>query len=202
MNMWSHVTGPDKCPLCGSGKKRTTQDFILLAKEVHGDRYDYSQSAYVNATTKVKIICYEHGEFTQIPDMHCFSDSQGCPHCKASKGEKQIYKILKELNVVEFVCEHRFSDLYNSITDRPLFFDFFIPQQNILIEYDGESHFKHVNYSGNLTPAEMETRLQQTKYLDNLKNQYAIIHEYTLIRISYTEFNNIEQILKKQLIKV
>ena len=41
MRLHNHVYGKQKCPLCGSGKKRTTEDFITLAREVHGDLYDY-----------------------------------------------------------------------------------------------------------------------------------------------------------------
>ena len=48
-------------------KKLTTIDFIIRAKEVHGDKYDYSKVEYVNNKTKVCIICPEHGEFWQRP---------------------------------------------------------------------------------------------------------------------------------------
>jgi hypothetical protein len=43
--------------------KLTTEEFIAKAKAVHGDRYDYSKVEYVNASTKVCIICKKHGEF-------------------------------------------------------------------------------------------------------------------------------------------
>ena len=48
-------------------RKRTPQDFINDAKEVHREKYDYSEVNYVNRITKVKIICPEHGEFFQRP---------------------------------------------------------------------------------------------------------------------------------------
>ena len=58
-------------------KKLTTEEFIDKAKEVHGDKYDYSKSVYVDAKTKICIICNEkdelgkeHGEFYQIPYNH------------------------------------------------------------------------------------------------------------------------------------
>ena len=50
-----------------SGIRLTTEDFIAMARDVHGDRYDYSKVEYVNSKTKVCIICPIHGEFWQIP---------------------------------------------------------------------------------------------------------------------------------------
>ena len=44
--------------------------FIEKAKQIHGDKYDYSKVEYVNNRTKVCIICPEHGEFWQTPDNH------------------------------------------------------------------------------------------------------------------------------------
>ncbi|MBQ5971356.1 MAG: hypothetical protein IJL45_02985 [Prevotella sp.] len=59
--------------------KLTTEEFIKRAREVHGDRYDYSKVEYVNSKEKVTIICPEHGEFPQTPQKHLYG--QGCPKC-------------------------------------------------------------------------------------------------------------------------
>ena len=48
--------------------KKTTEEFITESKTIHNDKYDYSKVEYVNAKTKVCIICPEHGEFWQLPD--------------------------------------------------------------------------------------------------------------------------------------
>lgn len=53
--------------------------FIEKAKNRHGDKYDYSKVEYINSTTKVCIICKEHGEFWQTPQGH--ARGQGCPKC-------------------------------------------------------------------------------------------------------------------------
>ena len=47
-----------------------TQEFIVKATKLHGDRYDYSKVNYINAKTKVTIMCKEHGEFNQTPSNH------------------------------------------------------------------------------------------------------------------------------------
>lgn len=56
--------------------KLTQEEFLFKAKKVHGDFYDYSKSKYVNAKTKVCIICPIHGEFWQTPSHHL--EGKGC----------------------------------------------------------------------------------------------------------------------------
>ena len=51
-------------------KKLTTKEFIERAKNVHGDKYDYSKVNYINCEEKVCIICPIHGEFWQIATEH------------------------------------------------------------------------------------------------------------------------------------
>jgi len=60
-------------------KKLTTEEFIEKARKVHGGKYDYSKVAYVNNSTKVCIVCPEHGEFWMRPKNHMRGDS--CPTC-------------------------------------------------------------------------------------------------------------------------
>ena len=67
------------CPQCGGTLKYTTQTFIEKAKEIHGDKYDYSKVEYVNCNTKVCIICPIHGEFWQSPHDHL--NGFGCKFC-------------------------------------------------------------------------------------------------------------------------
>ena len=72
------------CPTCGVENTRekntsTKEDFIKKAREVHGDKYDYTKVEYVNCDTKVCIICPDHGEFWQIPHVHL--RGSGCPKC-------------------------------------------------------------------------------------------------------------------------
>ena len=65
-------------------KKLTTEEFIQKAKQVHGDRYDYSEFVYGNAHDKTIIICPEHGAFEQTPANHVYKSS-GCPVCSSNK---------------------------------------------------------------------------------------------------------------------
>lgn len=77
--------GCQKCAKKLQGKKPlTTEIFISKSVQTHGDKYDYSESEYIDSDTKVKIICKEHGEFFQIPYAH-FGNNQGCPSCAHKK---------------------------------------------------------------------------------------------------------------------
>ena len=68
------------CKKCYHDRKKiTTEEFIRRAKEIHGDKYDYSKVEYVNSFVKVCIICPKHGEFWQTPHGHL--KGNGCPKC-------------------------------------------------------------------------------------------------------------------------
>ena len=65
-------------------KKVTTEDFIRRAREIHGDRYDYSLVYYRRAAFPVTIVCSTHGRFSQTPAIHLYQKS-GCPNCAIIK---------------------------------------------------------------------------------------------------------------------
>ena len=71
----SHLQGKG-CPICN---KVNTQSFIEKAKLVHGDRYNYSKVDYKKHSSKVTILCSEHGEFEQTPSSHL--KGSNCPKC-------------------------------------------------------------------------------------------------------------------------
>ena len=75
-----HIRLARGCPRCGGGYQYTTEEFIAKARCVHGDRYSYESTAYVNSTTKVCITCMKHGAFMQRPADHL--QGKGCPKCK------------------------------------------------------------------------------------------------------------------------
>ena len=126
-----HLSGRG-CPICAKEKislkqKRSKEEFIKLAKQVHGNKYDYSKVNYVNCKTKVCIICPEHGEFWQTPDDHL--RGKGCPNCNLirSKAETEIINILKPLN-----CEQG-----NRAILEGKEIDVYIPSLKLGIEYNG-----------------------------------------------------------------
>ena len=74
-----HILGKG-CPTCSKTKKITQIEFLSLAKEIHGNKYDYTLCEYKNAKTKVKIICPKHGIFEQAASSHT-GQKTGCPFC-------------------------------------------------------------------------------------------------------------------------
>jgi Zn finger protein HypA/HybF involved in hydrogenase expression len=72
------------CPQCAKvraskASRSTTEAFVLKARTIHGTTYDYSKASYVDNSTKVEIICSEHGSFWKTPANHL--KGQGCPEC-------------------------------------------------------------------------------------------------------------------------
>ena len=77
---------PSGCKLCGfidssnkQSKTKNNEEWIVKAKEIHGDKYDYSKVDYKNNNVNVIIICKQHGEFKQQPNKHLHK--QGCIRC-------------------------------------------------------------------------------------------------------------------------
>ena len=89
----AHLNGQGciKCSYmkCRNGRTLTQDEFIRRAKEVHGDKYDYSKVVYVNSSTKVCIVCPEHGEFWQTPSGHIHA-KQGCQKCYDGRRRKLV----------------------------------------------------------------------------------------------------------------
>ena len=137
-----HLNGQG-CPLCGRKKlgmyiKSNTKEFIFKAKKIHGDKYDYSKVNYTNNHTKVCIICPIHGEFWQAPSSHL--QGHCCPECGKKFGiaEKQVLKALREKyeNV-----EYQYPPKWLKSKTSPQTIDFYLPEYNIGIEYQGRQHF-------------------------------------------------------------
>ena len=175
-----HIHGATGCPKCGGNEKRDTEKFIELAKIQHGDKYDYSKVDYKNNNTNLEIICQKHGSFLQTPYNHI--KGAGCPTCKESKGEKMIANKL-ESNKINFIRQKKFKDCFTSadIDGKErcylLPFDFYLPEYNTCIEYDGEGHYK-VIYN--------DKSFERTKFTDELKTKYCEDNGLKLIRIPYT----------------
>jgi len=170
------------CPICEGNMKLTTEQIIFIFKEVHGNKYDYSNVDYKGDKMKVKIICPIHGIFEQQPANHKIGN--GCPKCRESKGEIKIRKILKKLNI-DFISQKKFS---KCMDQKELIFDFYLPDFNTCIEYDGQQHFESNQFFGG------DERLKDQKRKDKIKNDYCNKNNINLIRIKYDE--NIKEKLK------
>jgi len=138
---------------------------------------------------KVQIICPKHGVFLQTPFSHYQGEGQGCPKCRCSKGEKKIMEYLSRNGVI-YEYQKKFDGLRNK---NPLPFDFYIPDSNICIEYDGQQHFEPIDAFGGLES------FNKLKDNDAKKDEFCEIRGIELIRISYLNFDLIDSILKLSL---
>lgn len=125
--------------------KYTLGDFLKKAKQVHGDKYDYSKVEYVNSKTKICIICPIHGEFWQRPNDHL--NGHGCPNCVNSVLENKVRNELIN-NSIEFKQYQKFKWMINENTNYPYSVDFYLPKYNIAIECQGVQHFKPIKFFG------------------------------------------------------
>lgn len=118
--------------------KSNTKEFIKKAKQIHGDKYDYSKVEYIDAHTKVIIICPIHGEFKQIARDH--TNGRGCPECgkKLNKSEK---KVLEELKKKYNIVLYQYISQWLHEKTCPQSLDFYLPEYSIGIEYQGRQHF-------------------------------------------------------------
>jgi len=77
----THLIYKSGCPECFQDRNGdTTETFIAKAQRIHGGKYNYSNVEYKNNSTKVEIVCAEHGVFEQLPGNHISRES-GCPKC-------------------------------------------------------------------------------------------------------------------------
>ena len=150
-------------------------NFIEKANKKHNNKYDYSLVQLKNMNSKIEITCKEHGEFTQIAHSHTYGS--GCPSCNESKGEREI-KILLEKNKINYIKEHSFPEckLINKLR-----FDFYLPNINTCIEFDGEQHFKPIEYYGG--KKEFEIIIKR----DKIKSDFFKSNNINLIRVKFND---------------
>lgn len=116
--------------------------------------------------------------------------SCGCD-ASHSKGENRIKNIL-DGNII-FYQEYSFSNCINPKTNKNLRFDFYLPDYDCCIEYDGKQHFQEVQL--------FETSLQENQYRDSIKDQYCKDNNIGLIRIPYWDYNRIDKDYLEQLLQ-
>lgn len=171
------------------------QEFIEKAKVIHGDKYGYDKVNYINSWTKVCIICPKHGEFLQIPNAH-LTNKQGCPICKSSKGELVIKEILDKHNI-KFIQEYRIPD------EKYLFYyDFYLPELNILIEFHGRQHYEYVKYFHKNYNGFEQQRLRDTWKIDLAKMKKIPLLEFNHKQLIYLSNEQFEDFIINSINKV
>jgi very-short-patch-repair endonuclease len=178
-------------------KRHTKEQFIKKAVKVHGIKYDYSLTVYIGQMKHLTIVCPFHGPLSIIANNHVHGT--GCKLCHESKSERFISLLLEQYNI-SFEREKTIEGCYgpNQRTKKLLPFDFYLPTYNTLIEFDGTHHFRPVRFRG-MTIEKANQVHERIKICDAVKNEFAILKGYNLIRIPYTmSKKEIENLIKSK----
>ena len=147
---------------------------------------------YINSVTPTPHECLIH-HFEWSPTPGNLLAGKGCPKCSESQGEKQITLWLECRSVIN-IPQKRFDDCRDVNT---LPFDFYIPESHICIEYQGEQHYRPVNFGG-ISDEEAYNNFLKTQYHDEIKKNYCTNNNITLICIPYWE--DVNEYLNKNLL--
>lgn len=180
------------CPKCISLKKRIlhtkkNDDFLEELKNINKNIIPLEE--YIANDVKILCKCLTCGEQWYVRP-NSLLHNHGCPNCQISNGEKRIKDFLSNHNIM-YKQQMKYGDLVG-VGYGMLSYDFYLPDYNILIEYQGEFH------DGTARQQTIEQFTTQQEH-DRRKRQYAQDHNIKLLEIWYWDFDNIEQILDKEL---
>jgi len=199
---WNLIIKGHGCPFCRGSQVGVSNCLATknpqLAKEWHstknGKLTPYDVTCHSNK--KVWWQCSEcKWEWRAVLDNR--SNGSGCPNCKKSFGEIRINHWLDYENII-YNIQKEYDGLLG-IGNGNLSYDFYLPDHNLLIEYQGEQHEHPVDFKGKgIEYADKQFIIQQEH--DRRKKEYAINHNINLLEIWYWDFDNIEEILSSTLI--
>lgn len=167
------------CPYC-CGRGRTKDD---LQKEIDDLNSCIDIIEYIDYTD-MTVCCRNCGNVWKTKGVNLITGHK-CPRCNHSNYEKMIENILIK-NKIYYISQYRINDCKDKL---PLPFDFYLSNLNVLIEVDGEGHFKPVNFGG-ISDEEAELNYKVLKRHDNIKTEYCKYNNIRLIRIPYYVFTD------------
>lgn len=176
------------CPYCAGQKicpcKNKCNSFGYLhpnlTKEWHSDKNEKSPFEYTLYSGKLiywQCLKYKDHMWKTSICSRTRKNKTGCPQCASSKGEKLVSKILDKLDIV-YQTEKTFPQCKHINLLR---FDFYLPNFNICIEYDGRQHTQPVDHFGG------QKGFEKTQRRDKIKNDYCKQNNIHLLRVSYDQ---------------
>jgi hypothetical protein len=179
-----------RCRKCKGMAKKTTEEFKLEISKLTDNKYELL-SEYIDNKTKVIVHHTECGNVYEVKPGN-FISGKRCPICNESKGERKIRDWLI-VNDILFESQKEFEGLIG-LGGKNLSYDFYIPKQNILIEYQGEYHDGTANN-------QTEEDFKKQKEHDDRKREYVKSHNINLLEIWYWDFDSVENILERGLMQ-
>lgn len=161
--------------------------------------YILLSNQYINDRQKLEYLCLKHG--IQKISLDKFLRGQRCPQCKVSHGEQKILNFLKKENI-----DFNFQKTFKNCKDKELLpFDFYLPQYNVCIEYQGIQHYEAIPFKQKRTEEnykKAEEKLKSQQKRDQIKRDFCKKNKIVLLEIKYSDFNNIESILEEFLKRI
>ncbi len=195
-NSWKH--DGVRCKVC-AGNMRLGGGKMAENIAIFDDHYISTDTSGTNAHSKIKILHKDCGnEF--LMQYNNFKNGQRCPICRAknasaniSKGASDIFKILDK-NQILYECEKTYPDLISPTSNKKLRYDIYIPDINLLIEYQGIQHFTYYQ-----TGYFNKENYDKIKLHDEIKNHYAISNNINIEYINYDDdgFTKLKEILNQ-----
>lgn len=177
------------CSHCYSRKRLSESKAFKEIIDVLGDDYRILDS-YKNSVTPLKIKHLSCGTVYKASHNNIKKSKCKCPKCKQKSKGESIIKHFLESNNIKYIEQKRFSDCKYKNT---LPFDFYLPEFNVLIEFQGKQHYVPRKQFGG------EDAFRELKRRDRIKYQYALENGYTFIEIKYSDIQNISNILINKL---
>lgn len=170
------------CPECAGTKKKTQEQYIKDVFNVNKNIEVLGE--YINSRVKIQHKCKKCNN-VWYASPHDILDLHGCPKCNSSSGESKISNLLTS-NKILYIGQYKFDDCCDK---RSLPFDFYLPDYNICIEYQGIQHYEPLEYFGG------ESGFELRKIHDRIKRKYCQQHKIDLVEIKYND--DIEESINK-----
>lgn len=182
------ISGGQRCPKCFGNLKHTQEEAQQIITKKLGPEFKLV-SNYKNVEEKITIehVSMKHTFTTRLNTI--IAGQIFCPICNESHMESLTRQYLIEHNIT-FESQKRFPDCRYQ---HELPFDFYVPEDNTLIELDGRQHFKEIPYFDQREGLAIRTRR------DTIKDQYCTDKGINLLRIGYSELDNLTNDLDKYL---
>ena len=204
-----HLLGGRGCYYCGREKTAASKIIleernILECKKICESKgFEFKKVYKKNNRFYIQYVCLKHPE-KGIQEMQKGNMSRdtivGCPYCfgrkksKITKGELRVEEVLTDLNI-KYKSQYGFDSCRDV---NKLLFDYYLPDYNMCIEYDGRQHFEPVRFGG-ISEEQAITNFEITQAHDLIKTDYCISNNISLLRIPYQEHDNIEALIKEAL---
>lgn len=167
------------CPVCAAKRRReaSLKTHAQYVEELGAVNPNIAViGRYINARTPILHRCLIDGhEWLADPDK--LLHGHGCPKCNETNGERTV-RLWLERHDILYECQKHFDDCRDVLT---LPFDFYLPEYNALIEYDGKQHHEPIEYFGG------KEAFEYVKRHDEIKNKYCEDNDIRLLRIPYYE---------------